>query len=85
MKKGGSASDKSYVQDNLQEAKVFISQNRGETLLKVASKIVEHQRSFSNTERDNAAIDAADIANQMTCVNRPCPSTTHICTPPGHP
>ena len=68
VKKGGSASDKSYVQDNLQEAKVFMKslQNRNETLLKVASKIVEHQREFlEHGEEAMRPLILADIAQQI--------------------
>ena len=68
VKSGGSASDKSYVQDNLQEAKVFMKslQNRNETLLKVASKIVEHQRDFlEHGEEGMRPLILADIAQQI--------------------
>ncbi|GIR68830.1 MAG: hypothetical protein CM15mP74_00810 [Halieaceae bacterium] len=48
MLNGGSASDRGYVKEQLQEARWFMKslQSRNETLLKVASKIVEHQRAF---------------------------------------
>lgn len=41
-------SDKEYIKNNLQEARWFIKslQSRNETLLKVASKIVEYQQGF---------------------------------------
>jgi len=68
VKQGCSASDKSYVQDNLQEAKVFMKslQNRNETLLKVASKIVEHQRDFlEHGEEAMRPLILADIAQQI--------------------
>ena len=44
----GSSSEREYVKEHLQEARWFIKslQSRNETLLRVASKIVEHQRSF---------------------------------------
>ena len=47
-RRANSGSDKSYLRDNLQEARWFLKslQSRNETLLKVASKIVEHQRGF---------------------------------------
>lgn len=47
-KSGGSAADNSYIRDNLQEARWFLKslQSRNETLMKVASKIVEFQRGF---------------------------------------
>ncbi|MBD2859704.1 RNA polymerase factor sigma-54 [Spongiibacter sp. KMU-158] len=42
------SSDTDYIRDNLQEARWFIKslQSRNETLMKVASKIVEYQRGF---------------------------------------
>ena len=47
-RRADSSSDKSYLRDNLQEARWFLKslQSRNETLLKVASKIVEYQRGF---------------------------------------
>ncbi len=47
-KSGGNAADNSYIRDNLQEARWFLKslQSRNETLMKVASKIVEFQRGF---------------------------------------
>ncbi len=43
-----SSSDNAYIRDNLQEARWFLKslQSRNETLMKVASKIVEYQRGF---------------------------------------
>ncbi|MBB3047113.1 RNA polymerase sigma-54 factor [Litorivivens lipolytica] len=43
-----SSADSSYIRDNLQEARWFLKslQSRNETLMKVASKIVEYQRGF---------------------------------------
>ena len=48
VKRADSSSDNTYLRDNLQEARWFIKslQSRNETLLKVATKIVEHQRGF---------------------------------------
>ncbi|HET8709979.1 MAG TPA: RNA polymerase factor sigma-54, partial [Spongiibacteraceae bacterium] len=48
VRRADSSSDKSYLRDNLQEARWFLKslQSRNETLLKVASKIVEYQRGF---------------------------------------
>ncbi|MEX2131247.1 MAG: RNA polymerase factor sigma-54 [Pseudohongiellaceae bacterium] len=48
VKRADSSSDNNYLKDNLQEARWFIKslQSRNETLMKVASKIVEHQRAF---------------------------------------
>ena len=47
-KKNVSSNDKAYLRDNLQEAKWFLKslQTRHDTLLRVASKIVEVQRGF---------------------------------------
>jgi RNA polymerase sigma-54 factor len=44
----GRESDSTFLRDSLQEARWFIKslQSRNETLLKVASKIVEHQKNF---------------------------------------
>ena len=66
--KGGSDSDKSYVRDNLQEARWFMKslQSRNETLLKVASKIVEHQRQFLEVgEEAMRPLILAEIAEQI--------------------
>lgn len=48
VKRADSSSDNTFLRDNLQEAKWFLKSlhSRNETLLKVASKIVEHQRGF---------------------------------------
>lgn len=48
VKRADSSADNVYLKDNLQEARWFLKslQSRHETLLKVASKIVEHQRGF---------------------------------------
>lgn len=47
-KKATNASDKTFIRDNLQEARWFLKslQTRHDTLLRVASKIVEVQRGF---------------------------------------
>ncbi len=63
-----SESDKNYVRDNLQEARWFMKslQSRNETLLKVASKIVEHQRQFLDVgEEAMRPLILADIAQQI--------------------
>ncbi|MDG2046009.1 MAG: RNA polymerase factor sigma-54 [Halioglobus sp.] len=46
--RGDAGKDNTYLRDNLQEARWFLKslQSRNETLLKVARKIVEHQRNF---------------------------------------
>jgi RNA polymerase sigma-54 factor len=48
VKRADNSSDNTYLKDHLQEAKWFIKslQSRNETLLKVATTIVEHQRGF---------------------------------------
>lgn len=48
VKRADSSSDNTYLKDNLQEAKWFLKslQSRNETLLKVATAIVEKQRGF---------------------------------------
>ncbi|TXR52169.1 RNA polymerase factor sigma-54 [Reinekea thalattae] len=48
VKRADNSTDNTYLKDHLQEAKWFIKslQSRNETLLKVATTIVEHQRNF---------------------------------------
>ena len=48
VKRADNSPDNTYLRDNLQEARWFIKslQSRHETLLKVATKIVEYQRGF---------------------------------------
>ena len=48
VKRADNSSDNAYMRDSLQEARWFLKslQSRNETLMKVASKIVEHQRGF---------------------------------------
>ncbi len=48
VKRADSSKENSYLRDNLQEAKWFIKslQSRNETLMKVATRIVEHQKGF---------------------------------------
>ncbi|MAM89289.1 MAG: RNA polymerase factor sigma-54 [unclassified Hahellaceae] len=48
VKRADSSADNTYLKDQLQEAKWFLKslQSRNETLLKVATKIVEHQQGF---------------------------------------
>ena len=47
-RQSSNSNDNDYIRDNLQEARWFIKslQSRNETLMKVASKIVEYQRGF---------------------------------------
>jgi RNA polymerase sigma-54 factor len=48
VRRADSSSDNQFLKDNLQEARWFLKslQSRNETLLKVATCIVEHQRNF---------------------------------------
>ncbi|QFU74949.1 RNA polymerase factor sigma-54 [Halioglobus maricola] len=48
IKRADSSADNTFLKDNLQEARWFLKslQSRNETLMKVATKIVEHQRNF---------------------------------------
>jgi RNA polymerase sigma-54 factor len=48
IKRADDSADNSYLKDNLQEARWFLKslQSRNETLMKVASRIVEHQQGF---------------------------------------
>ncbi|MEQ8857329.1 MAG: RNA polymerase factor sigma-54 [Pseudomonadales bacterium] len=48
VKRADNSSENTYLRDNLQEARWFLKslQSRNETLLKVATRIVEHQRGF---------------------------------------
>jgi len=48
IKRADNSADNAYLRDNLQEARWFLKSlhSRNETLMKVASRIVEHQRNF---------------------------------------
>jgi RNA polymerase sigma-54 factor len=48
VKRADSSADNTYLKDNLQDARWFLKslQSRNDTLLKVATRIVEHQRGF---------------------------------------
>ena len=48
IKRADNSADNTFLRDNLQEARWFLKslQSRNETLMKVATKIVEHQRGF---------------------------------------
>ncbi len=48
VKRADTSDDNNYLRDNLQEAKWFIKslQSRNETLMKVSTRIVEHQKGF---------------------------------------
>ena len=64
----GSAADRGYVKEQLQEARWFMKslQSRNETLLKVATKIVEHQKAFLEVgEIGMKPLVLADIAAEV--------------------
>lgn len=68
MLNDGSATDRGYVKEQLQEARWFMKSlhSRNETLLKVASKIVEHQKSFLDVgEIGMKPLVLADIASAV--------------------
>ena len=68
MLNDGSATDRGYVKEQLQEARWFMKSlhSRNETLLKVASKIVEHQKSFLDVgEIGMKPLVLADIASDV--------------------
>ena len=68
INKGCSDNDRTFLKDNLQEARWFMKslQSRNETLLKVASKIVEHQRQFLEVgEEAMRPLVLAEIAEQI--------------------
>ena len=48
VKRADNSNDNTYLRDNLQEARWFLKslQSRNETLMKVSTRIVEHQRGF---------------------------------------
>jgi RNA polymerase sigma-54 factor len=48
IKRADNSADNTFLRDNLQEARWFLKSlySRNETLMKVATKIVEHQRNF---------------------------------------
>jgi RNA polymerase sigma-54 factor len=48
VKRADTSSDNNFLRDNLQEARWFLKslQSRNETLMKVATRIVEHQKGF---------------------------------------
>ena len=68
IKEVGAGPDKDYLKDNLQEAKWLLKslQTRHDTLLKVATKIVEVQRDFlENGAEAMKPLILADIAEQV--------------------
>jgi len=68
VKRADSSADNVYLKDNLQEARWFLKslQSRHETLLKVATKIVEYQRGFLEYgEEAMKPLVLADIAEAV--------------------
>ena len=68
IKRGDSSSDNTYIRDNLQEARWFLKslQSRNETLMKVATKIVEYQRGFlDHGEEAMKPLILSDIAKAV--------------------
>ncbi|MEP1217172.1 MAG: RNA polymerase factor sigma-54 [Marinobacter sp.] len=68
IKRADSSSDNTYLRDQLQEAKWFIKslQSRNETLLKVATRIVEHQQGFlDHGEEHMKPLILSDIAQAV--------------------
>jgi RNA polymerase sigma-54 factor len=68
VKRADTSPDNVYLKDNLQEARWFLKslQSRHETLLKVATKIVEHQRGFLEYgEEAMKPLILADIAEAV--------------------
>ncbi len=65
IKRADNSADNTFLRDNLQEARWFLKslQSRNETLLKVASCIVEHQRDFlERGEEGMKPLILADVA-----------------------
>lgn len=68
VKRAESSQDNDYLRDNLQEARWFIKslQSRNETLMKVATRIVEHQKGFLDYgEEAMKPLVLADIAEAV--------------------
>jgi RNA polymerase sigma-54 factor len=68
VKRADNSSDNTFLKDNLQEAKWFLKSlhSRNETLLKVATKIIEHQRGFlEHGEEAMKPLVLADIAKDV--------------------
>ncbi|MEX0606094.1 MAG: RNA polymerase factor sigma-54 [Marinobacter sp.] len=68
IKRADSSADNTYMRDQLQEAKWFIKslQSRNETLLKVATRIVEHQQGFlEQGEESMKPLILSDIAQAV--------------------
>jgi RNA polymerase sigma-54 factor len=68
VKRADKTADNTFLKDNLQEAKWFLKslRSRNETLLKVATRIVEHQRGFLEYgEEAMKPLVLADIAEAV--------------------
>ncbi len=68
IKRADNGSDNTFLKDNLQEAKWFLKSlhSRNETLLKVATKIVEHQKEFlAHGDESMKPLILADIASDV--------------------
>ena len=68
IKRADNSDDNNFLKSNLQEARWFIKSlhSRNETLLKVASKIIEHQRGFlEHGEEAMKPLILADIATEV--------------------
>jgi RNA polymerase sigma-54 factor len=68
VKRADRSEDNTFLRDNLQEARWFIKslQSRNETLLKVATAIVEHQRAFLDYgEEAMKPLVLRDIADEL--------------------
>lgn len=68
IKRADTSADNTFLRDNLQEARWFLKslQSRNETLLKVASRIVEHQKEFLDRgEEGMKPLILADIAQAV--------------------
>lgn len=68
VKRADKTADNTFLKDNLQEARWFLKslQSRNETLLKVATRIVEHQRGFLEYgEEAMKPLVLADIAEAV--------------------
>ena len=68
VRRGDSSADNTFLRNNLQDARWFLKslRNRNETLLKVATEIVERQRGFlDHGEEAMQPLVLADIANAV--------------------
>ena len=68
VRRGDNSPDNAFLRDNLREARWFLKslRNRGETLLAVASKIVEYQRAFlEHGEEAMVPLGLAEIAGAV--------------------